>query len=460
MHSGSLDLRLTALFSLFFLISTVVVFATTYILLATSIGQEERSALESRVVEVIALYETGGLALVREELSREEELGGEWQFVIRIAGKRSETLYFLAPDRLSGMRPSVFATNAVPGTFRRVTLQDGSSTFLVTGRRLHDGHTLQVAVATAVRDRILTRFRRVLFLVSATTIVVAFGGGFFFASRALRPIRRLIQTTRGIIETGSLSARIPGKQQSDELGQLVELFNRMLERIETIVQGMRDALDNVAHDLRTPLTRIRTGAEVALQERKDPSRWERGLVEVVEQSGGLLRMIRTLMDISEAETGTMRLEKERCDLSQVVEDLAELYRYAAEEKGLEFRLSLPPELPCAADTERIRQVLANLLDNAVKYTPRGGVIEVRGALEAGWIVLDVSDTGIGIAPDEISHVWDRLFRGRRGRYEAGLGLGLNLVKAVVGAHGGTVTVESVLGRGSRFAVRLPQSLPS
>jgi signal transduction histidine kinase len=181
----------------------------------------------------------------------------------------------------------------------------------------------------------------------------------------------------------------------------------------------------------------------------------------VEESDRVLVMLNTLMDISEAESGTMQLRREPVRLSEVVERAVDLYRDVAEAKGV--TISMAPagdrsgvnDVVVSADRTRLEQVAANLIDNAVKYTPSGGRIEIEVGREGTHAVIKVRDTGSGIPADELPRIWDRLFRGDTSRTERGLGLGLSLVKAVVEAHNGTVSVASQPGRGSTFTISLP-----
>jgi signal transduction histidine kinase len=175
----------------------------------------------------------------------------------------------------------------------------------------------------------------------------------------------------------------------------------------------------------------------------------------VEESDRLLTMLNTLMDISEAETGTLTLALEPVNISALLDDAVDLYREVAEEKALTVKTSAPQDLWVQADRHRLRQVVANLLDNAIKYTPPGGHIDCIAYHAETQAVLIVEDTGMGIAVEEIPKIWERLYRGDRSRTHRGLGLGLSLVKAVVQAHGGTVEVSSTPGAGSRFTLVLP-----
>ena len=299
----------------------------------------------------------------------------------------------------------------------------------------------------------LRRFQETFLAVSLPLILLAVAGGAFLSRRTLLPLRHLIEAVESI-EAGRMEARAPLTHTGDELDELGRLFNRMIEKINQLIRAMKGSLDSVAHDLRTPMTRFRNVAEAALLRADSGEGCREALQDCLEESDRILRMLHMLMDISEAETGTLHLQRERVDLCPLAEGVADMYRYVAEEKGVRLETAFPAEGFLEADADRICQVLANLIDNAVKYTPSGGWIRVEIENQPGRLLVRVADSGVGIEADEIERIWDRLYRGRHST-QKGLGLGLSLVRAVVHAHQGQIQVSSTPGAGSIFELFLP-----
>jgi signal transduction histidine kinase len=448
--------RLGWWYALVFTASAIALVGVTYLLLALTLRQYDREVVQNTLVQFASAYARGGVDALTREIRRTQQSGSAGPLLVRMLGRGQDVVYLSAPDDWQRFDLSRLAEPPLNGEQRWATLETGipgEAALEVASVRLRDGTLFQVGKSTERREELLRRFRRVLLITLASIMLVGLAGGAALTSLALRPVRALADTVRGILRTGKTNARVPVHQPDDALGDLTVLVNAMLDRIDAVVGGMRGALDNVAHDLKTPMTRLRNIAEGALAS-NDPAVLRDALADCLEESEQIVAMLNTLMDISEAETGTMALRREPVSLRDLVAQAVELYEDVADERGLELRADVPDDMVVDIDRVRMRQVLANLVDNAIKYTNAPGRVEISARRDGNDTVIAVSDTGVGIPADELAHVWSRLYRGDKSRSTRGLGLGLSLVKAIVEAHGGRVTVASVPASGSRFEIRL------
>ena len=423
MHGARFGLRLSLWYSTLFVVGAIAIVFITYTLTAQSLAERDRQIINAKLGEYAAAYNRGGIRGLTETVRAEQQTAPERLFV-RVVDHGTEAIVL-----------------SMPGGWDPATLERGTL-------RLPDGTLVQVGKSTDTRQDLLARFRATLGVVTLSIVVIALTGGLLATRSAVVPIRRLSDAVQQIIRTGRTDARVPlaNTPTDDAIGELTTLFNAMLDKIEGLVVTMRGALDNVSHDLRTPLTRLRGTAEMALAAAPDITRYREALADCVEESDRVLVMLNALMDISEAESGTMKLSREAVRLAEIASRTVDLYRDVAEAKGITLDpATVNDDVIVSGDRTRLEQV---------KYTPAGGRVNVEIGREGGTAVLRVRDTGLGIPADELSRIWDRLFRGDTSRTARGLGLGLSLVKAIVQAHGGTVSVVSEPGQGSTFEVRL------
>jgi signal transduction histidine kinase len=413
-------------------------------------------------------------------LSEQYRLGGIRRLVIVVdtrARRPGSSLYLVttfAGEALAGnvtaLAPGILDSPGWTETvYRRLdeteTAEHPDHTALVQVFQLPGGFRLLVGRDLDERERLYHIVLSAGRWSVALVIVLGLVGGLFVTRRVLRRVDAMTETTRTIM-AGDLGGRLPVAGTGDELDRLAENLNVMLERIEALMHGLKEVSDNIAHDLKTPLTRLRNRSEEALRTAKSEGEYRAALEGTIEDSEGLIRTFNALLMIARAESGQARDDMSEFDAAEIAHDVGELYEPLAEQKGIALKVEADAPAKVKGNRELVSQALANLVDNAIKYTePRDLVtngatpeIVVRALNEGDRILLTVADSGPGIPEADRARVVERFVRLEQSRSQPGSGLGLSLASAVARLHGGDLTLEDNQP-GLKSVIALPRGGP-
>jgi heavy metal sensor kinase len=454
---------LTLWYAGIFALSSCVAFLLFYALITSFIRDRTDQELLSQVNRFSTLLASEEIEAVKSAAIIEAQAAGVKKVFFRFLSVNGQVfsssnmaywknidIHETAIKELLGGRSHVFETITIPQRKEKVRIL-----YAVLGPTI----ILQVGQAMESYSRFLDAFKGIFITTMTFLIVVAAGIGWFMARRAVSGVEAVTRTAQKI-SGGTLEERVPVKTKGDEIDQLAVTFNQMLDRIQALLTEIKEMSDNMAHDLRSPITRIRGTAEVTLTTGKSLSEYEAMAASTIEECDRLLDMINTMLMISKAEAGVDHLTREEIDLAGVVQEACRLFEPTAEDKGIALTCHLPGESHFLGDTQMIQRMLSNLLDNAIKYTPPGGSVSVSVSENDGQVVVSVKDTGIGISPRDLPHIFERFYRGDESRSQTGIGLGLSLARAIARGHGGDITTTSNPNQGSTFTITLPKSVPS
>ena len=364
-------------------------------------------------------------------------------------------------ERIAGVR-ALPPQSAVLGA----VLQGHAHYAVVGGLRLYmaplrDEHgqvsaIVEVVASLGTVNQQIARLLIFLLVLTPLLLAVATIGGIFLAGRALAPIDSITRTAQAI-DTGNLTGRLGPVPLTDEVGRLAATFDGMLDRLERAFAQQRQFTADASHELRTPLTIIAGDLDVLLRRRRAPEEYEKILPGIRNEVTHMSHLVEDLLTLARADSGQAEVARTLLYFDALIADIATGTRTLAEARGVELVVHLEHDVALWGDPKRLRQLVLNMLSNAVIYTPGGGRVTLTLRTATGWASLAIVDTGIGIAPADLPYIFDRFFRATAARTYAtgGTGLGLAIARWCVEAHGGRITVQSRLGEGSVFTVLLP-----
>ncbi len=444
----SLAIKLTFYYTFIFVISILFLLAGLYFLAQKTLFQlAYQEALED-FHEIRFAYKQDGLKGLQKAAEIELKLKGAQNIFIRVFDPEGKIIFETDSTPWGPLAlPKLKSLERV----EKIKTPKGSRALQIVFPL--DQMFCEILNSLAKEENLLGRLRSILLWSAFLSIFLSVYGGLFMARRACIHLQEITRTACEIADQKDFSKKIPLKGTGDELDQLAEILNRMLDRINSLLTEMEQIIDNLAHDLRTPLTRIRMLASQAAEER-EPEKIYQLQAEIMEECDSLISLLNALLDISEAKSGLLKLKLENVSLKELFNELEELFLPVAQSKGISLKI-IPKEEIIRADRICLRQAIANLLDNALKYTPPGGRIELRAFQKEQNLIIEVEDTGQGIPPEEIPHIFKKFYRLDQSRSSPGRGIGLSLARAYIEAHGGHIEAESKLGQGSIFRIVLP-----
>ena len=452
---ATVALRLTLWYAAAFCVSLLLAMALVYGSVVGLLRARTDDELRQDLEETAALVGRGGAAAFQEELAREGAGPDSLTAFMRLwsaAGEPVAAIGFRDPDAAAREAVSGQLRGAEP-SLRTIHPENFDHAVRVGYTRAEPGLVVEFGQSLEEVDELLGALRTGILFALPTVLLLGGPLGWFMARRALRGVDDVTGAALEIAG-GALERRVPVGHHGDELDRLASAFNSMLDRIESLIDGMREVTDNLAHDLRTPLASIRASAERAATRGATAEEWSAFAATTTEECDRMLRIVNSTLEIAEAQAGAAQLALEEVDLAALVEEARDLFATLAEDSRVALAVEAAERCVTRADRSRVQRIVANLLDNALKYTPQGGRVTMSVVNEGPWVRLDVKDTGAGISAADLPRIFERFYRGDGSRTGPGSGLGLSLAQAFARAHGGDLTAASAPGSGSVFTLRL------
>jgi signal transduction histidine kinase len=441
------NFRLALIYAGLFGVSAGLLFVIIYWIATSALSDQARASVQARSAAVADVAR-----------ARPADLAGDISRRIQVEGPAS--LYLLedaAGSKLAGNLPALPVFEgwrdlpAPPGSAEE---GDAENTVMALGRRLADGRFLVVGADTArVSDAKEAMTGAATWAIGAM-LVLALAGGLVVSRAFLARIDAINRTTRAIM-AGDLSQRIATRATGDELDQLAGNLNEMLDRLQHVMEGLRQVSSDIAHDLRTPLSRLKLRLEAASSEARSEQDYRAAVEQALQDADAALSIFSALLRIAQIESGTRRAQFTTIDLSALLQNLAQTYTAVAEDLKKRLISRIAPDLRVHGDRELLTQMLVNLLENALHHTPDGATVAIEAGASAGGAVVEIADNGPGIPEMEHAKVFQRFYRLESSRSTPGSGLGLALVAAIADLHGITVTLADN-GPGLRVTLRFPK----
>lgn len=451
----SLTARLTLLYALLFCLSVLIVFVVVSksldVRLLDMVDQELREEAE----EFTNVLNAGGFSALKQHIQLEGQSEDIEKVFIRILDVDHHSV--LATDLQAW---PVLPENSKPlhqagkGWFETLTAPVYPSPVRIYNQPLNDEFRFQTGILLSANELLMAHFRRTF---AATLIAVLLVGatiGFYITRKALSGVQK-VREAADRISCGDLTGEITFQDGTEEINSLIHSVNHMQRKIKTLLQELQDVTNNIAHDLRSPVTRMRGMAETSLTGELTLDDYRGFAGAVIEECDSLVGMINTMLEIAETDAGIKPLVLQAVDVAEIVRDVAEIYSVVAEDKRIHVALKIADQpLIVSGDRSRLQRAFANLLDNALKFTPSGGRVLLDARQDGEKIVVTVTDNGTGISAADLTHVCERFYRADRSRSTPGTGLGLSLVQAIVQAHAGKLEIVSSETTGTQVTICL------
>ncbi len=451
--------RLTIWYAIIFTASLLGAFCIFYIVVLNTLQRNIDKELLEELVEVSDSVDFFGTNSIDKIMQVNWESGEIDEMFLRLLDRTgkviatSDMTYWKtaginkrALDKINAGKAHIFETQTMPGRPHEIRVVYGT---------MAPGKILQIGISLEEKDHFLNTIKVIIVPIMIFSVLFSAIIGWFMAKRALSDVEEVTKTAQSISK-GSYDQRVQIKSKSDEIKLLAETFNRMLDHIRDLMKGLREVTDNIAHDLKTPITRMRIASETELAKAACCEESQKLAANNIEECDNVLQMIDTMLMISKEESGISKNEKKLVDLSQIIKDAFELFSPIAKETEIQCLNQVSDNVVIAGDFHGLQRMVINLLENAIKYTPPGGSVTVLSHIEDDIIKIVFQDTGIGIPEEDIPHIFKRLYRCDKSRSQQGFGLGLSLAMAIAHAHLGDITAASQPGKGSTFTVILPR----